>query len=831
MADRLAGAKLGVSVLALLAAAAPALAQGPTNAPPAGPEVSADANIEDIVVTARRFEERLQDVPIAVSALTSEDLGRQAIDDLGDIAEKTVGLSFESLSGLIVQPAIRGQTNLRVDSPVQNVAFYLDGIYLQRGYLVDQSLLDLQRVEVIKGPQSALYGRNAFAGAINLVTRAPSLDDLTARVSGTVGTDKRYDARGALGVPIIPDRLGVFVNVAHSQFDGTWRNNHPLANADGAITEGNLGGYNKEAYQGRVIAKLSDALTFDAMYIRTERFIEALPTYTISTANILSPFNTLNASPRPGLTPPFTVQNRLFVGELPATPIVSPLDVTRPSGLVSDPRAFGLKGPTEIISGKVDFEPGGEFSLSYQYGLTEAKVRGRGSVAPNPLVPVVFAGQNLGTIFDASGSDSSFKGHSHEWKVNYLGSERVRAFAGVNFSRTRDVGSNASENAPIGNLNPPSAAAFFAVGPGLPFPTSLFQRFGFLVRNEEIWSGFGFLGIDITDRLELTLEGRYTEEDQKAVDLLTREPTNPTIQALAPPRFKRDEKYFTPRATVSFKPNDDLNIYGSVAKGVKSGGINGGVPFIPQRTYEAEENWTYEVGAKGSFLDRALQLNLAAFYTDWTNLQTSVVRLQANGTAPSFFAVVPSTVGNIGGVDVYGVEAEGVFRLADPLRLNFGASYNRSRYKEGSFSQRFGASGNCDGTVCAATPGTPTARLDVSDNNLERVPEFDGFVGLTYENELANGWNVFARGDVTYQTKFYVDEANLAFVPDRTLANASAGVTIGNLSLQAWVKNLFDKKYVTNAFFLIGTSGALSATYTPVLGDRRTAGLTASFAF
>ncbi|MFN3592996.1 MAG: TonB-dependent receptor plug domain-containing protein, partial [Thermaurantiacus sp.] len=208
-----------------------------------------------IVVTARRAEERLQDVPIAVSALAGADLARQQLDDLSDIAEKTVGFAFENFTGITVQPVIRGQTNLRIDSPVLNVAFYLDGVYLQRGYFVDQSLLELDRVEIIKGPQSALYGRNAFAGAVNMVSRRPDLDDWFVKVGGTVGNYDRYDWRAAFNLPILPDRLAVFFNYAHSEFDGSWKNNHPLANERGATTRGRLGGWDKDTYQARVLIK------------------------------------------------------------------------------------------------------------------------------------------------------------------------------------------------------------------------------------------------------------------------------------------------------------------------------------------------------------------------------------------------------------------------------------------------------------------------------------------------------------------------------------------------------------------------------------------------
>lgn len=121
--------------------------------------------------------------------------------------------------------------------------------------------------------------------------------------------------------------------------------------------------------------------------------------------------------------------------------------------------------------------------------------------------------------------------------------------------------------------------------------------------------------------------------------------------------------------------------------------------------------------------------------------------------------------------------------------------------------------------------------LDISGNQLERVPEFEALAGLSFDTELASGNRAFARVDATYQTKSYTDESNLAWAPDRFLINASAGTSFGLLDVRLWVKNLLDRKYVSNAFVLIGAGGAFSASVNPTLGDRRTFGLTTSLEF
>ncbi len=812
-----------VSLLALSIANTAGIAGAQTVA-----AVENDANA--IVVTARRVDEKLQDVPIAVSVITADDMRKQGIDDLSDVAEKTVGFSFEAITPIVVQPAIRGQTNLRTTSPVQNVPVYLDGIYLQRGYLIDQALLELERIEIIKGPQSALYGRNAFAGAINMTTRAPNLEEIEGQLSGTIGNYSRYDARGYVSIPLIKGKLAILGAVAHSQYDGSWANQHPLANADGALTKGNLGGWNKESYQVRVIAKPIEDLTIDAEYIRTERTIDSQPAYTVATSGSASSLNTLNASP---VTNAFGVrENRLFVGEFPVLPVLVPGETRKP-GLVSDPRAYGLKGPTQVVSAKVEWAPEGPFSVMYQFGYTQAKVNARGSPTRDPLVPLILFGTNFGALFDSSGNDSSFKGYSHEVRFSYNDDGPVRALFGVNYSKTKDIDSNGSETAPINSLTLPNPIAFFPIGAGLPFPRNFFQRNTYLQRDENIMSGFAFLAYKASDKLELTAEGRYTIEDQKIADFLVRPvaPNNTEVQATDPTRFRRSTNYFAPRGTITYKFTPENMIYGSVAKGIKSGGLNGNVPLVSQREYQNETNWTYEIGSKNSFFDRALTLNFALYHTDWKNLQTNAVRLQADGTAPNFTAIVPSLIGNIGGVKVTGFEVEGTWRVAPPVKLDFGVSYNRSRYSKNSVSQRFGASGNCDGLVCTTIAGTPTRVLPIAGNQIERIPEIDARAGVTFDGKFGADKDWFVRGDVSYQTKSFVDEANLSWAPSRFLANASAGVSVGRFSVSAFMKNIADKKYISSSLFLIGTGGALSASYVPTLGERRTFGMTGSVKF
>lgn len=874
---------------------APALLTGSIAVAQTTPAAATEAETgsNDIIVTTRRVEERLQDVPIAVTALSAEKLARENIDDLSDVAEKTVGFAFENFTGPLAQPVIRGQTNLRTTSPVQNVATNLNGIYIQRGYFVDQGLLDLERVEIIKGPQSALYGRNAFAGVISLQTRTPDLENISGRLSATIGTDARYEFKAGINVPIVPGVFALYAASGYSKFDGTWANNHPLANTAGGFTTGKLGGYEKRAMQ--LGAKLKVGIvTAEAMYIRTVRAIEQNPAYTISTIGLTNSFNTLNASASGSgtvlTTGPSTaaaiLQNRLFVGQIPTLPVLAAGE-TRLPGLVVDPRAYGLRGPSTIYMGKITVDSGGPISFQYQYGHTEAEIIARGSSQRDPSLPAVVFGTNFGNIFDASGTDSRFTSDAHDAKAMFEIGSTLNGFVGVNFTTTRDIESNASEFAPVNSLVEPNPLSIFPVAPGNPIPTAVtFRRTTYLQRKEDVFSVYGFLQWKPTDQFAITLEGRFTEENQRASDLIASDigGLGTAFIAATPPTTQRNTKFFTPRASLTYKFDDDHNVYLSVGRGYKSGGINGvaarynrnstvagvvvtdaiapgqaipapragatAVAFVQtspgtaglsglQEQYAAETNWTYEIGSKNRFFDGALTLNLAAYYTNWQNLQSNAVRLQPDGTAPaSFAAIVPSLIGNLGDVRIYGFEVEGNWRVTPELRIDFGAAYNNARYKSGTVSQRFGASGNCavsagQTAVCSTTTvaGLSIPVLPIGGNQLERTPAFDALLGVNYDTKFSNGWGFYARADVTYQTKQFADEANLAFIPSRTLVNASIGLSIDKINFQLWTKNLFDRQYVTSALFLIGTGGAGSASYVPILGDRRTIGLTVSTSF
>jgi len=270
----------------------------------------------------------------------------------------------------------------------------------------------------------------------------------------------------------------------------------------------------------------------------------------LTTIGLTSATNSRNASP---IGVGAARQNRLFVGLLPTqTPIIA--RETRLPGLVVDPGSFGLRGPSQIWIGKVTLDACGPFTISYTHGLTQANILARGSAHRDLLRPSVIFSTNFGNVFDSSGTGLVFKSNSHEVKANFELGGSVTDFAGVNFTHTFDIESNASEFAAVNSLVEPGGASIFPVAPGLSVraTTPLFARTTHFKRVENVFSAVGSAKWEATDRLSLTLEGRYTDENQCSNDLIARDfgGLGSGFIAQTSPSVGRDAKFFTPRGSL-----------------------------------------------------------------------------------------------------------------------------------------------------------------------------------------------------------------------------------------------------------------------------------------
>ncbi|MCY3988669.1 MAG: TonB-dependent receptor plug domain-containing protein, partial [Gammaproteobacteria bacterium] len=197
--------------------------------------------LEEIVVTARRVEERLQDVPLAITAFSAAEIQAAGIENLNDVADLTPGMTFSNLIGeFLPVPVIRSIAPTAVQDRENNAAIFVDGVYVSGREGLNFSQLDLERIEVVKGPQAALYGRNSFSGAVNFVTARPT-DEFRGKAELTFGDRGRMVASGAISGPLVEDKLRARVAIILNQWDGSYENQVP----DGP----DIGGFEYETVQ------------------------------------------------------------------------------------------------------------------------------------------------------------------------------------------------------------------------------------------------------------------------------------------------------------------------------------------------------------------------------------------------------------------------------------------------------------------------------------------------------------------------------------------------------------------------------------------------------
>lgn len=781
---------------------APALAQiGDASAAETAPTGN------DIVVTARRTAERLQDVPISVSAITGDQIAASGARGLEDIARQTPGFSFERTTGTLAQPVIRGQAQSRLTNPVQNVATFFNGIYLQRAYQVDSDLLDLDRIEVIKGPQSALFGRNAFAGAISYVTRRPDLEQTRVRAEATIGDFGRRELKGSVSLPI-GGIAAISVASSASEFDGTWSNNNTaIAGVTGGAvrTNGRLNGYDNSGFLIQLRIKPEGPFEFNAFWNRRNIFVESPANYQQSAIGLISGVNVNNCNPFEAPAQARLGTNALFCGALQATPILAAGEARSP-GLVADPRTFGQDSRTNVVGASVDLALTDAFGLAYSFGYADATALGIGTLSRDPQRGVTIASPFNGRVLFDSRGNGDISSTSHELRASFE-QGGVRILAGGYLADVDDFDYGASFAA-TPNSNAALNDVLFPAGTLFPPGYSATKR------NERVRALFGLASVEVATGLRVTLEGRQTWERvrQQAAQF-------PSRTLIATP-FEREFRYFTPRFTIDYKPSSDVLIYASAARGVKSGGFNANATLPAEQVYEPEKNWTYELGVKSTLMGGRLTLNAAAYYVDWTSLQFN--RAQTNGTLGT-----PLIIGNVSGAKVKGIEAQGVLRLGGGFTVNAALSYSEARFNEDAIDPVIPrALCQNPATLPAGSAACPYNDR-IGGRTIPRAPAFQANGGIAWRGVLSDDFALTARVDAAHQSRLYTDNTNTAWAPSRTIVDASIGVEQDAWSIRAFVRNALDARYVSYAFATFAGSGAGSGvTYAPLLGDRRTFGVT-----
>ena len=596
--------------LAVPAAAAQPVASVTPAAAAAPPLAAADA-LTDIVVTAQRRSESVQNVPIAVSAFSAEQLEARGVTSTLQLINYVPNLFGSNNTGLGSANAyyIRGLGNTETiatfDPPVGT---YVDDIYLSRQNANNFAFFDVQRIEVLRGPQGTLFGRNTTGGAVHVILKRPS-GTLGGYIEAGYGSYQKKMVRGSVDVPF---GEGIAVKISgYFQDDRGYAINTTTGER---ANDSDLAGL-----RGAVQFKATERLTWNlsAAYMRNDG------------ENLLNfdcdPRNTANCKGRfitTGLRKSYNTAGS-------PSPFLS-LGANRDIAVSGDKRNFGLgnKTDTEIYTSNIEYDFGdaaklslitGVVRLRQKYALDFADGRGLPNVS-NPTPPIQAYARGGFDILN----DGSHKQFTQEIKVNgRLFGGLIDYVTGVYFYDER---------------NTTDFADVFSVGPG-PTGTGLLLGDRTLYNTTKATAGYVQVDVSPIERVKLTAGVRYTDEtktfnirDNRATCQVTPLPANcldnsnlfvnlPAGRLAIP--TSQTAKLWTPRFAANFKPTGDILIFASATRGFKSGGWNARgsanntlLPFNPEKV------WSYEVGGKTEFLDHRLRVNVTGFYLDTKQLQT-----------------------------------------------------------------------------------------------------------------------------------------------------------------------------------------------------------------
>lgn len=762
----------------------------------------ADSEVPEIVVTTRKRSENLQDVPISIEALTAEDLRRQSIVNISDVALSTPGLSLEQQgAGGFVTPVIRGMAQNVVSTDLSydnNVGIFINGIYQSGRNSIDMELVGIDRIEVARGPQSAMYGRSTFAGAINYIYAAPT-DEFTGSVSATAGTDEDYGATIDLSGPLIGDTLKGRISMGYRDFDGTFGN---LAGGD------NLQGYDHFAGAGALVFTPTDEFTATLNVMYNDRTND-------QDAQFLAALN-CGDNGFGGFS--------YYCGDLDAP---GDVDISPEGGAETEVEQYSLKleydaNAFTITSITAITETDYATLLDRDYG---SLALGTGLSLDVCNIPDCFTGTPPTVIRTDTGvqafahSGSETDDFSQEIRITSNATEGLTWMMGAFYyeSDTSTDTAAALGNSQLGLLE--SYTGFIAPLFLVDDPVTQSNMFNAFEADTQAWAVFGQVGWDFSDEVNFTAEARYTNEDKETHIVFNFFPTDDT--------YKRSFNYVTPRFTLSYTPEDDMLIYASAAKGVRTGGVNGGVTSIPadqsgERYFDTEENWTYELGSKYTLLDNRLQLNTAIYYTDWEDMQLPALNSDNFGT---------HVVNVDGGADIWGLEIDGTYLLSDMVTLTAGYAYSDAEFKNDTFDGSVVSSCGTDGSLCTiGIDSEGRVAADVSGQTLGRVAEHQASVGLLLQGAFGGGgldW--YLQTNVNYQSENYARSINAMEYGERTLVDFRAAIYNEQYEIALWGKNIFDDEYASAQALQPGFDGQRRIDAYQGNGSRF--GLTATYNF
>lgn len=723
------------------------------------PAVSAQdsAVLEEVIVTARKTLESMQSVPIAVSAFSGETINNLVMRDIREMEGFIPNLVIDSVS---VSPAgasiyIRGVGTQEVERSFDAaIGVVVDGVPLSFVNGSMANTFDFASFEVLRGPQGTLFGRNTTGGVININRTTPT-GELGLKYELTAGNDDRKDIKAVLNFPIAKDLLAGKLAFA-SQRDGGLRKN--LLSGD------RVGDADNTELNATLLFTPSE--NFDALftYVKYEDENDGVPLQNITSLNVNNPIN-----------------------PAPETPCVLPAVVF---GQVCGDDVSDINDLTQDYFNPINFE-WNSYSLNMNWDL------GLGTLTS--ITGYMDTDEEVPTDFD--GSSLNFF-HANRLQQSEQTSTELRFASSDELSDSWDFVAGLFWLEDEYQLEQRTSIAAFGGPDGAVFQNPRADH------EREVWAVFGEVHFALNERLNLTLGGRYTEEEKTyageqfigggafAGYLPDGGGAEPDLYVFGTPIFiplggaggKESWEEFSPKVSLDYQVNDEVLTYVSYSEGFRSGGFNGRNqdpanigPFDP----EFVDN--YELGMKGDFADNTIRINLAAFFTDYSDKQEEII--EADG-----FGGSNTVVRNASTVESYGIEGELTWVASENLVFNANLGFLDSEYDE------YVADLNGDGN-----------ETDNSGLELRRAPEWTGGVNGIYTKQMGPG-SFSAFVGYRYTDEYWVEVSNdpRGLLPDRGVWDATVSYewelsSDRSVKITAFGRDLTDENELNSAVVIPGT--------------------------
>lgn len=838
----LASAALGIPQIALAAEAEPQAAED-------------TGGLGVITVTARKREESLLETPIAISALSSQDIEKRGITSVNDVVLNTPGINVSNVNSgrndrSFQQISLRGMTPSTTTSTL--TASFIDGVPVASSTALN-AVIDPARIELLKGPQNAYFGRNAFAGAINVVTRTPG-KDFGGSISAMGGTRSNFDVSAALEGPIVADLLSFRITGRAFSKDGSYRN---AANPNQTLGD-------QQTRTGTLQLEFtpSSQLTIKAMGMYSEDEDGPSAQGMLSAYEIRANNGSVNIPRRSGNSNGTVIvpglanctlngTNPFICGPAPALPAgFSPAQNTLEDGLLSrilgrsdfriangsnGVKGYGLVRQYYHLHLNVDYELG-------DTGVTLSSLTGYNNEFYSQLAdldnydssalrnPLATAANGLRTYWTFPFLvERRNKDFSQELRVSYDKGGALKAMLGGSYLDTKAQGALLSVlneeqfNGPRspGTLTPPA--------------------------RDETWGIFGSVSYDLTEALNISAEARWQRDKVYAsaggrpltIGAAAASTYGLPAGTFAPLTsfFNKSFDNFMPRVIVNYDVTPDVMVYASWSKAANvtlssfntsflagspgefaaAQGIGLGVIVKPEKLTN------YEAGLKGKFLDGRLYVTAAAYLADWSDQHNNRSVIFVDTTIPNAQPSIVSGVANTGKTRVSGFELDITAEPVDGLTINASGAINDSSIR--SFADP------------AITRLTGVTGDGFKGKQLPLTSKYSANLGAQYTGKLGEDSSWFVRGDLSYKSRQFVDPANLTWIKGRTQVNARIGFAKGDFGLEAFASNLFnDRNYTSVAQnnFLepsFALSGAAFGYLNVALPELRTFGIRGHYKF